>query len=249
MSKKVISYCIYGNNPKYTTGIIEAVISSNLIYLDWEVWVYYSKKSVPSKIVDMLRNLNCTLIPYEDDLFSNDDHSEGMFRRFQPLSNENVGVWISRDADSRCTKRERMMVEEWLQSGKAIHSILDHPCHKSLMGGTIGVSNTILKQKYPDKIVDIDDVLKSYAESHDNKMNKYNMDQLWIRDHFKSIVLTEKDILVHVNERSVCIRDCSMYGLSPINEHFVTILVSDCDNFCGKPIHANERCISINIKI
>ena len=42
MGKKVISYCLFGNKLKYCHGIIEAVISSNLIFLDWEVRVYYS---------------------------------------------------------------------------------------------------------------------------------------------------------------------------------------------------------------
>ena len=35
---------------------------------------------------------------------------------------------------------EKRMIDEWLASDKAIHAILDHPCHGSLMGGLVGVN-------------------------------------------------------------------------------------------------------------
>ena len=48
-----------------------------------------------------------------------------------------------RDSDSRLNPRERFAVEEWIQSGKAVHTIRDHPNHErplngGLWGGTKG---------------------------------------------------------------------------------------------------------------
>ena len=50
-----------------------------------------------------------------------------------------MSVFLSRDLDSRITAREVAAVEEWLQSGAPLHSMRDHPAHKSsLMGGAWG---------------------------------------------------------------------------------------------------------------
>ena len=56
MGKTVITYCLFGNKLKYCHGIIEAVVSSNIIYLGWEVRIYYSIgiQAVPDSVVDIL---------------------------------------------------------------------------------------------------------------------------------------------------------------------------------------------------
>lgn len=65
-----------------------------------------------------------------------------------------VDRWIVRDSDSRLNPRERFAVEEWIQSGKAVHTIRDHPNHErplngGLWGGTKGAvsgMNNLIKQ-------------------------------------------------------------------------------------------------------
>jgi hypothetical protein len=50
-----------------------------------------------------------------------------------------VDRYIIRDCDSRLNPRERLAVEEWIGSGKRIHSIRDHPNHdRPLNGGLWG---------------------------------------------------------------------------------------------------------------
>ena len=55
-----------------------------------------------------------------------------------------------RDTDSRLNARERFAVEEWIQSGKGVHSIRDHPNHErplngGLWGGTKGAVQGMTK--------------------------------------------------------------------------------------------------------
>lgn len=47
--------------------------------------------------------------------------------------------YIIRDADSRLNARDRFAVEEWIESGKCIHSIRDHVNHiRPINGGMWG---------------------------------------------------------------------------------------------------------------
>ena len=62
-----------------------------------------------------------------------------MFWRFLVAGDPAVDRFIVRDSDSRLNPRERLAVEEWIASGKAIHSIRDHPNHdRPLNGGMWG---------------------------------------------------------------------------------------------------------------
>ena len=218
MGKRVISYCLFGNKLKYCHGIIEAVISSNLIFLDWEVWVYYSvgKQAVPESVVNILKNLNCTLIPFSETSRGSGEDIEGMMQRFKPLNDEDVDYWLSRDADSRTSYREKQMVDEWISSNKALHSILDHPCHGGIMGGLFGVNNIVMRQKYPTYIININDTILDLATKFTIRRG---YDQNWINNHFSSIITNDKDIFVHVNQKPDCLERCHINHKKPVHNH------------------------------
>ena len=236
MGKKVIAYCLFGNKLKYCHGIIEAVISSNLIFLDWEVRVYYSvgKQAVPESVINILRNLNCKLIAFSESNSCCGEDIEGMMWRFCPLGEDDVDYWMSRDADSRQSFREKKMTDEWLESNKAIHSILDHPAHGGLMGGLCSINNIVLREKYPEKIINIPNLINSITLKHGIRRG---YDQDWIANYFRSIMVDNKDVLVHVNSKVDCIERCHIGGLRPITEHYTSILVKHDENFCGKQIN------------
>ena len=236
MGKKVISYCLFGDNLKYCHGIIEAVISSNIIFLDWEVRVYYSigKQKVPEKVVKILKNLNCKLIEFKEVNSCSGEDIEGMMRRFNPIGESDVDYWISRDADSRSSYREKKMIDEWISSNKTLHSILDHPCHGSLMGGLFGVNNKLLREKYPEKAINMDEFILELA----NKKNiRRGYDQQWINKHLLDIAKKKKDVLVHLNKSKDCIKRCHIGNIKPITEHFETKLIDNTSNFCGRQIN------------
>ena len=243
MGKKVISYCLFGNKLKYCHGIIEAVISSNIIFLDWEVRVYYSigKQAVPESVINILKNLNCKLIPFSESNKCNGEDIEGMMWRFSPLGEDDVDIWLSRDADSRSSFREKKMIDEWLVSDKAIHSILDHPCHGNLMGCNFGINNKLVKERYSEKIIDMKKYIPDLAK---RKALRRGYDQNWIGDHFIDIFKNKKDILVHLNSKADCVARCHIGGIKPITENFTTILTQHHNNFCGKQINYVDRQLS-----
>ena len=158
--KKIISFSLWGENPKYTIGAIENVKLAQTIYSDW-ICRFYIGKSVPDDIWDTLDSFNNTeLIDMEE---SGD--WTGMFWRFYPASENDVDVFIVRDTDSRLNQREKSAVDEWLNSDKGLHIMRDHPYHTSLiMGGMWGMKKgTFPKMK---------DLIKVY-----NKGNFWQVDQ------------------------------------------------------------------------
>lgn len=117
---KVISFSLWGNNPKYTIGAIRNSELKEKFYPDWEMRVYHND-SVPNYVLEQLESNGVVLV--------NTGVDQGVCNamwRFAPAS-EKVECFISRDCDSRLFERDVAAVEEWLESGKCFHIIRDHP--------------------------------------------------------------------------------------------------------------------------
>ena len=117
---KVISFSLWGDNPKYTMGAIKNSLLRNKFYPEWEMRVYHDS-SVPSYILEELKGNNVKLVERD-----NQNHSNAMWR-FSPASEEGIECFISRDCDSRLFERDVAAVNEWLESDKKFHIIRDHP--------------------------------------------------------------------------------------------------------------------------
>ncbi len=117
---KVISFSLYGNNPKYTIGAIKNSQLKDTFFPDWEMRVYHND-SVPNDVLEELKANGVVLV--------NTGVDQGFCNamwRFAPAS-EKVECFISRDCDSRLFERDAVAVQEWLDSGKCFHIIRDHP--------------------------------------------------------------------------------------------------------------------------
>jgi hypothetical protein len=64
-------------------------------------------------------------------------HAAGMFYRFLVAADSTVDRFIIRDVDSRLNARDRLAVEEWIQSKLAVHVLRDHVNHCLPMNGRI----------------------------------------------------------------------------------------------------------------
>ena len=168
--KKIISFSLWGDNPKYTIGAIKNAELIDTIYPGW-IGRFYCGKSVPINIIEILKTYtNVEVIEMEE----NGDWS-GMFWRFYAC--EDSDVMISRDTDSRLNLREKNAVDEWLNSDKDFHIMRDHPYHNALiLGGMWGVRNGILKN--------IVDLIKNY-----NKGDFWQVDQNFLREQIYPIVV------------------------------------------------------------
>ncbi len=140
MGKKVFSFCLWGNNPKYTIGAIKNLVSVQTFYPGFECWIYLDSKTIQSNIVDILKTQGAKLIDREGGGW----HS--MFWRFEPAGDPSVEVVMVRDCDCRMIERERAAVKEWLKSDKDFHVMRDHPSHDThILGGLWGARGDVIR--------------------------------------------------------------------------------------------------------
>lgn len=176
---KLLSFAVWGNNPKYLVGAIKNAILAQDIYPDW-VCRFYVSQEVPFPWVYDLKKIKNTEVIQKpvlgDWTFS--------FNRFLPMSENGIKVMVSRDTDSRLCSREKAAVDQWLDSEKGFHIMKDHPWHYTypILAGMFGCkSNTIQ---------DIKNKIDSFSKS-----NWYHSDQ----EFLKHIVFPEikNNVLIH----------------------------------------------------
>jgi hypothetical protein len=141
--KKIVSYCLFGNNPRYTVNAFVNAELCKTFYSDWICRMYHDS-SVPNHILTKLAQQNVELI-YADGR----NHYRRMWRFY---AYDDADIFISRDIDSYITEREKSAVDEWLNSSASLHIMRDHPHHKNkIQAGMFGIKKTNklnnLKQK------------------------------------------------------------------------------------------------------
>jgi hypothetical protein len=175
---KIISFSLWGNNPKYTFGSIKNAELAKDIYSDW-MCRFYIDSEVPIETIQELESFSNTQIIKKN--VKGDWRS--MFWRFEASYDIDVNVSIFRDTDSRLSLREKYAVDEWLQSNKTFHIMRDHPYHKfPILGGMWGYKNN---NKYPMQIL-----LESF-----NKTNNYGTDYKFFTEELYPLIGDDK--LVH----------------------------------------------------
>jgi hypothetical protein len=142
---KVISFCLWGNDPKYCTGAIKNAKIAAQLYPDWECWFYLPvngdiapHNNLVVAGVELMRLPNVKVLQSE-----RPGNWTMMLDRFLPA--DKVEVMISRDCDSRLSQREKEAVDEWLASPKGFHIMRDHPWHGTkILGGMFGIKQGCL---------------------------------------------------------------------------------------------------------
>ena len=138
---KLITFSLWGQNPKYLIGAIRNAELAKQIYPDWRCR-FYVGQSVPSQITIQLESFDNVEVIQRSEL----GDWRGMFWRFLPASEEGVDVMVSRDTDSRLNIREKAAVDEWLASEQKLHIMRDHPHHGySILGGMWGAKQGAIK--------------------------------------------------------------------------------------------------------
>jgi len=132
--KRIISFSLWGNNSLYCDGAVWNAVEREKFYPDWNCRFYYDD-SVSLEIVDKIASTKSELIH-----MNRTTDMLGMFWRFHPMFDDSdIERFIVRDTDSKFTKRESILVNEWIESNKPFHIIRDHHSHgSSILGGTWG---------------------------------------------------------------------------------------------------------------
>ena len=166
---KYISYSLWGDNELYNIGIVKNAQQVPEIYSGWQMIVYHDN-SVPKETLRVLEDLNVKLVNV-------DCHTHGMFWRFFASDLVDCEYAIFRDGDSRLSVREKMAVDEWIESGKTIHVMRDHPAHQipygnnglGILGGMWGIKGNTIPMK------------ESVENFSKNKTMGYGIDQTFLK--------------------------------------------------------------------
>lgn len=168
--KKIISFCLWGNDPKYTVGAMRNAELVPDIYPGWTARFYIGSSTSPG-VAKQLRKNDAEVV-----LMDEPGDWRGMFWRFYPACEPDVDVMISRDTDSRLSLREKAAVDAWLETDKAFHIMRDHPAHKTeILGGMWGVRGGVL--------TDMKAQIDEYA-----KGNFWQVDQNFLREKIWPLV-------------------------------------------------------------
>jgi hypothetical protein len=212
---KVISYSLYGSNKKYLIGMLENLKINKSKLPEWETVIYYSE-DIPNMYIEMYKKYNPTLIKCTKTEYK----WEGMFWRFKLFNNNNIDIFLSRDADSRITDREIKFINEFINSDKTFHIIRDHPGHGiEILGGTFGVKVKEFNKKY--NIKDIDEYILEYRNKYHKNIEK-QPDQIFLKDNIWPLI--KNDNYCHI-------------ALKELKYSDTDIITGMVPNFIGKDVN------------
>lgn len=188
--EKIISFSIWGKDPKYCVGAILNAQLAKKYFPEWTCYFYYNN-TVPNIYIQALQEFDNTKV------IKITDNSYGAFWRLFPMK-ENTIV-LSRDTDSRLSLREKQIIDDWLHTDKNVCIMRDHIRHYDffILTGMLAVRNglkNIIFEEMQSKLretwyaaeqVFIGDSIKKYMFS---ECEIYGFkEKSWLRDTYSNI--------------------------------------------------------------
>lgn len=169
--KKIISFSLWGNNFRYLGGAIQNVQLAKIFYPDW-ICRFYIGSSTNFGFVDKLSKYDNVEIV---EMPESGGWDCSTLWRFYPAAEEDVQFLISRDADSRLGKREKMAVDEWIKSNSDFHIMRDHPFHAvPICAGMWGAKGASIK--------DIKSMIEEFKKTKKDISNQIYTDQIFLAE-------------------------------------------------------------------
>lgn len=136
----LVSFCLYGNNPIYVSGLFRNLDSIQDKLPDYQAIVYVSRSCENSIIKEFASRGGIVRLEEED------WPPNGMFWRFNAIFEAGAKRVLIRDADSDISRREVAAIREWEISEKSFHIMRDHPLHTApILGGMWGAKTKVAK--------------------------------------------------------------------------------------------------------
>jgi hypothetical protein len=141
-AKNIISFSLFGAQPKYCETMIKNVLVAKELYPEWTCRVYLDN-TVPEQCWLRLISHGAQLV----DMSKEKDLVPTMWR-FLVIDDKNIERYIIRDADALLSERESAAVHDWIESGKCFHHMRDYFSHTDLLlagmwGGITGIFPSI----------------------------------------------------------------------------------------------------------
>jgi tetratricopeptide (TPR) repeat protein len=172
----IISFSLWGANPRYLRGAMDNALQAPLVYPGWRLR-YHVDNSVPRDLQDALAECGAEIVHEPDDR----PLRERLAWRFKVANDPHVGRFLVRDVDSVVNPREAWAVGAWLASDRWFHAMRDWWTHTDLMlagmwGGVAGVLPNLaaMLQRYRSPTMETPNIDQHFLG-----------DQVWplIRDH------------------------------------------------------------------
>lgn len=139
--KKIISFGLWGDDPKYTTGAVKNMELLPVVYPGWTAR-FYVASDLDKSLIKRLKSMGAEVVVMRQD----QSYKAKRYWRLLVMFDGDIKRFIIRDTDSRLNKRGAWAVNEWVKSGKDGHCMRDHPHHSAqIMGGMWGFKGGILK--------------------------------------------------------------------------------------------------------
>ena len=182
--RNVIVFSLWGQNPRYLMGALTNAVVARYLYPGWTVRIYVDE-SVPSDVVKRLKAEGARVLKVHPNWPAT---QFGLFWRFFVEDDEEVDLYLIRDADSVMNIKERAAVEDWLASGKAFHVMRDWSSHSELIlagmwGAHRGNIGTMARR------------VRDHVKSEPKTLNYMSTDQHFLREKIWPIVC--QDALIH----------------------------------------------------
>jgi hypothetical protein len=172
-----ISYSLFGSGDVYLDGAIKNIQNNSVLMPGW-VSVFYVSESLYSKNEDKFKKLYCKIVKVKSH-----ENQISTIWRFFATDLVDAELILFRDCDSLITRREIVLINQWINSNHALHIIRDHPLHtNSIMAGLCGVRKNRIQN-----------LLESFLNT--KLIDQYGIDQWFI--HKQLYKKHKGDWLIH----------------------------------------------------
>lgn len=127
-ARNIIAFSLFGTGKRYLDGAIRNAVVARHLYPGWTTR-FYIDASIPDPVRKALV-ANGAQLRQVDNLPA---ARYGLFWRFLVEDDPDVSIYLIRDADAVLNIRERVAVQDWLDSGRAFHVMRDYPSHCELV--------------------------------------------------------------------------------------------------------------------
>jgi hypothetical protein len=142
----VVSFTVWGENPRYLRGGLRNALLMPEIYPGWRMRVY-AATDVPADFIAAMRQCNVEII-------MRDAKAPALARlawRFEVANDKAVQRFLVRDIDSVISLREQAAVQAWVESEANFHVMRDWQTHTDLVlagmwGGVAGLLPDIARE-------------------------------------------------------------------------------------------------------
>ena len=225
-----ISYSLWGDNKVYTYGVVENVLDAKKYYEGWIVRVHYND-TVPSNIIDWLKTQDNVEVVHHPGTIKK---ASNTLWRFEDLFIKDATT-IVRDADSRITERELILVDDWLKSDKDFHIVRDHKHHTCPIGaGAFGMRNNCLEyvgiptgttsvNEAPLQFVPGLALMNAFLRDLLEHRNEYIVDQIFLAQYIYKYIANKS--MVHCSHNAY---EPFAKRIHPVETGFVGEVVTEC---------------------